>query len=192
MLDFDFDRQIGCDRAVKIIASRQAKQSVEARQRDIYDSHRHRVFALAYYMTGNEFEAEQVLSSTFVRAFCAAPEPKGQDVDSALVVELRQKLCLDCDAAALASLSPSANNMDSSANLDGRNVRRTDLEEAIQFLPHAERFLFLLHDVEGYTPAAIAQLLDMPEPQVLRTLFFARLRLRRVLAEAQLDESKAA
>ncbi|MGC2500822.1 MAG: hypothetical protein WA400_01700, partial [Silvibacterium sp.] len=73
---------------------RQAKQSVEARQRDIYESHRHRTFALAYYMTGNELEAEQILTNTFVSAFRSASEPDGPDVDSALLEELRRRSCL--------------------------------------------------------------------------------------------------
>lgn len=193
MFDFGSERQSVKHPSVKIVAMRQAKQSVEARQRDIYDSHRHRTFALAYYMTGNELEAEQILASTFVRAFRAAEEPNGPDVDSALLEELRQKSYLDADAAASAcSTSASSSDRDPSAELAGRNVKRTDLEEAIQVLAPTERLLFLLRDVEGYTPAVIAQLLQMTEPQVQRGLFAARLRLRRVLAEAQLAESKAA
>lgn len=195
MFDFGSERQSAKNPSVKIVAMRQAKQSVEARQRDIYDSHRHRTFALAYYMTGNEIEAEQILTGTFVRAFRAAEEPNGPDVDSALLEELRQKSYLDSDAAASAcstSASSSSSDPDPSAELAGRNVKRTDLEEAIQVLAPTERLLFLLRDVEGYTPAVIAQLLQMTEPQVQRGLFGARLRLRRALAEAQQAESKAA
>ena len=193
MFDFGSERQSARNTSVKIVALRQAKQSVEARQRDIYDSHRHRTFALAYYMTGNELEAEQILTSTFVRAFRAADEPNGPDVDSALLEELRQKSYLVSDAAAPAGpASVSSLDPDPSAELAGRNVKRTDLEEAIQVLAPTERLLFLLRDVEGYAPAAIAQLLQMTEPQVQRGLFAARLRLRRALAEAQLAESKAA
>jgi RNA polymerase sigma-70 factor (ECF subfamily) len=193
LFDFGSERQSAKNPSVKIVAMRQAKQSVEARQRDIYDSHRHRTFALAYYMTGNEMEAEQILTSTFVRAFRAAEEPNGPDVDSALLEELRQKSYLDSDAAASACSTPAgSSDPDPSVELAGRNVKRTDLEEAIQVLAPTERLLFLLRDVEGYTPAVIAQLLQITEPQVQRGLFAARLRLRRALAEAQLAESKAA
>lgn len=191
MFDFGSERQFARDPSVKIVAMRQAKQSVEARQRDIYESHRHRIFAVAYYMTGNELEAEKILTSTFVSAFRAASEPEGPDVDSALVEELRRRSHLNLDAAASAP-SASANAADSTSDLADRNVKRTDLEEAIRLLPPRERLLFLLRDVEGYTPPAIAQLLQMTESQVQRGLFAARLRLRGVLAKAQSDESKAA
>lgn len=169
---------------------RQAKQSLESRQRDIYESHRHRAFALAYYMTGNELEAERILTGTFTRAFLADPEPDGQAVDAALLHELRQRTHLRLDSPVAPHYHP-CNPADSAA-LDGRSVKRTDLEEALWSLPPVERFLFLLRDVEGYTPAAIAQLLHMPEPQVQRGLLAARLRLRRILAESQTQTEQAA
>jgi RNA polymerase sigma-70 factor (ECF subfamily) len=172
------------------VALRQAKQSVEARQRDVYESHRHRTFALAYYMTANEVEAEQILTSTFVTAFKAKEDPGGPDVDAALVQQLRQRSILVHE---IPEPDPQADLCEEpSAGLEGRNVKRTDLEEAIQYLPAQERLLFLLRDVEGYAPAAIAQLLEMTEQQVNRTLFAARLRLRRVLAEAHQETQKAA
>ena len=45
----------------KVTAREMAPQSLEERQRDIYDSHRHRVFSISYYMTGSELEAEEIL-----------------------------------------------------------------------------------------------------------------------------------
>jgi RNA polymerase sigma-70 factor (ECF subfamily) len=174
---------------------RQAKQSVEARQRDIYDSHRHRTFAVAYYMTGNELEAEQILTRTFIRAFGAVQDPGRDEVDSALIAELRQRLHLTPENSADAyaeNAATAADPCEATPDLSGRNVKRTDLEEAIQQLPPVERLLFLLRDVEGYTAAAIAKLIDMPEPQVSRTLFSARLRMRKLLAEGQSEIEKAA
>lgn len=186
MLDFHPDRLLQGS-SPRVVALRQAEQSVETRQRDIYDSHRHRTFALAYYMTGNELEAEQILTGTFVRAFTASPEPEGSDIDSALLEELRQR-CHFCFEHA-AALSSSPDPADSTIR---GNLKRTDLEEALWGLPSAQRLLFLLRDVEGYAPAAIAKLLDMPESQVQRGLFAARIQMRRALAEAQNAEEKAA
>jgi RNA polymerase sigma-70 factor (ECF subfamily) len=188
---FESERQFIDDPSVKMVSRLQAERSLEARQRDIYDSHRHRTFSLAYYMTGNELEAEQILANTFVRAFRAAEEPNAQDVDAALLEELRERHHLGLNNAAAAP--PTAVSVvDSSADLAGGNVRRTDLEEAVRSLPAPERFLFLLRDVEGYTPAAIAEFLNLPEAQVQRGLFAARIRLRRLLAAAQAQRAEAA
>lgn len=186
MFDFSSDRQF-VPNATRIVARRQQKQGVEARRRDIYDSHRHRAFALAYYMTGNELEAEEILTSTFVSAFNAAQEPTGPDVDTALIAQLQQRSYLD-DAPETPLPAPSASEPEALT----RNVKRTELEEAIQYLPSTERLLFLLRDVEGYTPAAIASLLKLPEPQVRRRLLATRIQLRRILAEVQDGEAKAA
>ena len=174
-----------------VVDRRRAGQSLSARCRDIYDSHRHRAFALAYYMTGNELTAEQILTGTFVRAFQAVQEPTGRDVDFALLEELRQKSYLAFNPTAPSSL-PQMHSADSSGNLTGRNVKRTELEEAVWGLPPSERLLFLLRDVEGYTSAAIAQLLAMPEPQVQHDVFAARIHLRRLLAAAQANRAEAA
>jgi RNA polymerase sigma-70 factor (ECF subfamily) len=67
--------------------------------------------------------------------------------------------------------------------LGNRNVRRTDLEEALWQLPGRERLCFLLRDVEGYNAARIAELLHTSENEVQRTVFSARLRMRSLLKE---------
>ena len=71
------------------------KRSVEDRQRDVYDSHCHRVFALAYYMVGNEIHAEEAMGNTFVKAFQATEEPDAKQIDSCLIGELREKVSFE-------------------------------------------------------------------------------------------------
>lgn len=186
MFEFSTDRQFAPN-STRVVALRQQKQGIEARRRDIYDSHRHRTFALAYYMTGNEIEAEEILTGTFVRAFTSVEEPTGRDVDTALIEQLQQRSYLDNAAEAFLP-APSPSNTEALS----RNIKRTELEEAIQYLPSADRLLFLLRDVEGYTPAAIAQLLQISESQVQRRLLTTRIQLRRILADAQDGEEKAA
>lgn len=187
MFEFSSDRQFAPSSS-RVVALRRQRQSVEARRRDIYDSHRHRTYAIAYYMTGNELEAEDILTGTFVDVFKAVEEPTGRDVDAALIGQLHERSYLD--SVALDSPAPVISNSGSEAL--ARNVKRTDLEEAIQSLLPADRLLFLLRDVEGYKPAAIATLLQITEAQVQRRLLIARIQLRRILADAQGQEEKAA
>jgi len=158
----------------RIVNAQAEERSVEHVQRDIYDSHRHRVFSLAFHMTGNEIKAEKLLTDTFVSAFQADPKPDSAMIDSALIAGLRSLFHLNpgLHAPVLAS-----------SEMIGRNVRRTDMEEAIQELPAFERLAFLLRDVEGYSAEAIAQLLKVPQAEINRTLFSARIRLRCILAE---------
>jgi RNA polymerase sigma-70 factor, ECF subfamily len=176
---FNFEREFSSES--NLVVSQAAKQSCEQQQRDVYESHRHRTFSLAFYMTGNEMEAEEILATTFVRAFQENEKPDGFAVDSALVNELSQRFPLKNEEAA-ALITPGT-------SLSHRNVRRSDLEVAVRSLPPNERLLFLLRDVEGYASAAIARLLDLPEAQVNRACFSARIRLCQVLAEQARTEA---
>jgi RNA polymerase sigma-70 factor, ECF subfamily len=170
---FNFEREFSAE--PNLVVSQAAKQSCEERQRDVYESHRHRTFSLAFYMTGNELEAEEILATTFVRAFQRNEQPDAFAVDSALIGELGERFPLQQE-------EPSA-VISQGIGLSHRNVHRADLEAAIQNLPANERLLFLLRDVEGYSLEMIARLLALPESQVQRACFSARIRLCHVLAE---------
>jgi RNA polymerase sigma-70 factor, ECF subfamily len=169
----DFSPQGSC----RIVQCQVSERSLEHRQRDIYETHKHRAYAVAYYMVGNEIEAEEVTQDTFVRAFRQAEEPDGRCVDCALVNELRERMPLD-EQVGPAEAVPGQ-------NLGGRNVKRTEMEEALKELPANERMVFLLRDVEGYDANRVAALLGIERQQVERTLLSARIRMRITLAKMQ-------
>jgi RNA polymerase sigma-70 factor (ECF subfamily) len=176
---FNFEREFSAES--NLVVSQAAKQSCEQQQRDVYESHRHRTFSLAFYMTGNEVEAEEILTITFVHAFQRQERPDAFTVDSALLHELSKRFPLRQEE------TPAV--IAAGAGLSHRNVRRPDLEAALRNLPPIERLLYLLRDVEGYSPEMIGRLLDIPEAQVQRTCFSARIRLRQVLAEQARPEA---
>lgn len=140
-------------------------------QRDVFESHRHHIFSVAYYMTGDEREAETILQSTFLQAFDRQERPSIETLDQSMMGELRRRLSMQPVPAMIAE----------GQGLNGRNVRRTDLEEALWQMPARERLCFLLRDVEGYTPNRIAGLLATSEMEVQCTVLSARLRMRSLL-----------
>ena len=151
-----------------------------ADQRDIFESHRHHIFSVAYYMTGDEREAETILQHTFIDAFERESAPSIATVDEALMVQIRRRFSLDPVPAVEAHVE----------GLGNRNVRRTDLEEAVWQMPESERLCFLLRDVEGYDAARIAGLLQISERDVQRTVFSARLRMRSLLRQQHLQRDQ--
>ena len=171
----EFDRFLSKDSAHRIVASESQKLSAEEHQRDVFESHRHRVFAVGYYMTANELEAEDILTETFVSAFSRQKEPDAHGVDKALLAELERRFSLE----QVASASP-----DTDLALARTATHRTDMEEALAVLPPSERLIFLLKDVEGYPAAKIAGLLDLTELNVQRIILSARIRMRNALAAA--------
>jgi RNA polymerase sigma-70 factor (ECF subfamily) len=176
---FNFEREFSAES--NLVVSQAAEQSAEQQQQDVYESHRHRTFSLAFYMTGNEVEAEEILTITFVRAFQQQERPDAFAVDSALMQELSERFPLRNEESP-AVLVPGT-------GLNHRNVRRPDLEVAVRNLPANERLLFLLRDVEGYSAPMISRLLDIPETQVVRSCFSARVRLHQVLAAQKRTEA---
>lgn len=142
--------------------------------KQVYDENRHRVYALAFWMTDNEIAAEDLMSNTFLRAFATSVAPEAEDVDRALLAEIRElmpvgNLTLRC------SLSTSVLSV-------RRNTRRVHLERAVVQVPATERLIFLLHDVEGYRHERIARALGITESESMEGLHQARLRIREILS----------
>jgi DNA-directed RNA polymerase specialized sigma24 family protein len=146
------------------------KQAEE--ERDVFESQRHHIFSVAYYMTGDEREAEAILAQTFIEAFRHHRKPGAHELDEHLMRELSTRVNLETVPAAVPD----------GCTLGRRNVRRTDMEEALWQLPGQERLCFLLRDVENYPVERIAALLALPVPDVRTTLLSAKIRLRQILA----------
>jgi DNA-directed RNA polymerase specialized sigma24 family protein len=145
-----------------------------ASRRDIFERNRHRVYAIAFWMTGNELAAEDLMADAFRSAFSETANPSVEDVDRALVSELDKTFempvfTLDCVP------SSEVRNV-------RQNILRTDLEAAVIQLPPTEKLIFLMHDLEGYDHDRVARLLGITERESRLGLHQARLRLRQLLA----------
>ena len=91
---------------------------------EIYKENCHRVYSLAFWMTGNELTAEQLSANTFLRAFASAAEPTTDNLDRAFLTEVRELtpigvLTLSCTASA------------DSKSIYG-NIKRIHLEQAVK------------------------------------------------------------
>jgi RNA polymerase sigma-70 factor, ECF subfamily len=136
---------------------------------EIYQENCHRVYSLAFWMTGNELTAEQLSTDTFLRAFASAADPTTDQIDRAFLTEVREftpvgTLTLSCVMAPATSVYG--------------NVKRIHLEHAVLQLPATEKIIFLLHDVEGYEHGRIARLLGIAEKESRHGLHQARLQVR--------------
>lgn len=144
-------------------------------RREIFERNRHRVYAVAFWMTGNELAAEDLMSDAFRAAFLATPNPRVEDIDQSLVGELKKTFdipvfTLDC------APSHEVRNVRS-------NILRTDLELAVIELPATEKLVFLMHDLEGYDHDRVARMLGITDRESRLAVHQARLRLRELLAK---------
>lgn len=166
------------------IVREEGEVSEDHHRRDAFETHRHRIFALAVYMTGDERVAEEMLAETFIRALRANPSPDAVAVDSAFLHQLRRIMPVGECTLSLRDVSPVA------VPLRG-NVLRTELESALLDLPATERLIYLMRDVEAYPTERVAALLSLGEAEVRLALVTARLKLREMLSEAQSAQSAA-
>ncbi|MGE0406265.1 MAG: RNA polymerase sigma factor [Candidatus Korobacteraceae bacterium] len=142
--------------------------------RNTFEQNRHRVYALAFWMTDHELMAESLMQQAFTRAFATAASPSAEQIDEALVAELRTL----CPLGTLTLSEPAATEV---FNVR-RNTLRVHLERAVVQVPHTERLIFLMHDVEGYDHARIARTLGITQEQSQAGLHQARLRVRNLVA----------
>jgi len=145
-----------------------------AKFEEAYELNRHRVYALAFWMTDNELTAEELMRNVFIRVFASSLEPTTEVVDRALITELR-------DIAPLGVLALKCSACEQVLNVR-RNILRTHLERAVVQIPRTERLAFLLHDVEGYEHGRIGKLLGLNEAESQTAVHQARLRIRELVS----------
>lgn len=141
----------------------------------VFQQNRHRIYALAFWMTDNELAAEELMRLTYCRCFAHSSEPTAEALDGALITELREQMpigVLTVDEG-ICCEAPSVRH----------NTLRVHLERAVVQLPPTERMIFLLHDVEGYDHARIVRTLSVSEDESRIGLHQARLRMRNLLAK---------
>ncbi len=141
-----------------------------------YELNRHRVYALAFWITDHEMAAEELMRHSFLRAF-AGRELTPESIDRAFVAEVRERVPLGV-------LSLQAEPCCRVENVR-RSILRVELERAVVQVPPTERLIYLLHDGEGYDHGRIADLLGISREESQYGLHQARLRIRQLVAEME-------
>lgn len=154
----------------------------------LYDAHASRIHAVCLRLSGDPTEAAELLQDVFVRAWERLATFRGDSQFGTWLHRLavnvvfqrgratrrrRQRVMV---AADLPDDPPS-----SASRGDDPGVR-LDLEDAVATLPEALRRVFVLHDVEGYQHAEIAEAMGMPVGTCRSHLFRARRMLRERLS----------
>jgi RNA polymerase sigma-70 factor (ECF subfamily) len=140
----------------------------------VYDRNSHKVYAIAFWMTGNELAAEDLMAESFRSAFSESVVQTDDDIDRALVQQLRKAFQLP-----VFTLNCQPCNQVKNVR---QNTLRVDLERAVIDLPATEKLIFIMHDVDRYDHDRIARLLGITERESRLGLHQARLRVRELLA----------
>ncbi|MDP9160984.1 MAG: sigma-70 family RNA polymerase sigma factor [Acidobacteriota bacterium] len=167
----------------------------------LFYAHKTRIYSVCLRMTNNTAEAEDLSQDAFLQVFRKLATFHG---DSALSTWLYRiavnTVLMHFRKKALRQISLDE-PMSQDAKLvkreygskDNRlvgSVDRIALSRAIKELPDGYRTIFLLHEVEGYEHQEIAQLLDCSVGNSKSQLHKAKLRIRELLGQAQLESDR--
>ena len=157
-----------------------------AAERLLYEEHVDRVFRLAYRMTGDATQAEDLTQDTFIRAFDRLADFRGDApfagwlhrvATSVILTGLRKRKRMQDVESLRDDLEWTAGPAPES---DPDLKRSIDL--AVGALDENHRLVFVMHDMEGFTHQEIATAVDAPVGTIKARLSRARHKLRDALS----------
>jgi RNA polymerase sigma factor (sigma-70 family) len=143
----------------------------------LFRRHTPRVFAIALrLMGGNRAEAEDVVQETWLRAAQRVGAFEWRSSLSTWLVGI----AINCAREALRDRLSTDQGLDAEAMMQRVTPPdpAIDLEGAIAALPHRQRAVLVLHDLEGWTHAEIGRQLDIAAGTSKSDLFHARRAVR--------------
>ncbi len=152
--------------------------------RALYDTHAPRVYSLAYRLSGDAEKAREFTQDTFIRAFSRLSQFRG---DAAFSTWLHRITVTVVSNARRSEVRIAREvTLDEAHSIETTPEAEPDLREsiarAVEKLSEAYRTTLIMHDIEGYTHAEIAEILGVPEGTCKSRLSAARAQLREALA----------
>lgn len=150
-------------------------------QRILYDRYKRAMYTLAYRLTNDFDDANDVLQDTFLDVFRKLETFKGESTIGAWIrVILVRKAYKRLNKPKLWELHdeiPENGEVAWSNEIDGEY-----LEKAIFSLPEGFRMVFTLIEIEGYSHKEVANILGISEGTSKSQLFYSKKRLREILS----------
>jgi RNA polymerase sigma-70 factor, ECF subfamily len=157
-------------------------------ERQLYERNVDRIFRLTFRMTGDEEQARDCTQETFIRAYRYLPGFQGRAALSSWLHSIAVSIAINHLRKRKRIQKwevPVNEEVAGGAVAAPARVRlQMVLSEAIDRLTEDVKLVFIMHDIEGYTHAEIAEILDIPSGTSKSRLFSARVRLREHLSQS--------
>jgi RNA polymerase sigma factor (sigma-70 family) len=148
-------------------------------QRLLYDRYKKAMYTLAYRITGDFDDANDVIQDAFLEVFKHLSQFRGEATLGAWIRQIViRKATKKKKIVVWQNLDDSPVE---SINWADDNINIAHLETAILALPDGFRTIFVLAEVEGYTHREIATMLSISEGTSKSQLFHAKRKLRIML-----------
>jgi RNA polymerase sigma-70 factor, ECF subfamily len=157
--------------------------------------YRRKIYSLAYQMLGNHLDADEVVQESFVRVYKRREDLHHVTNFTSFLIRIATNYSIDLlrkrriygevtdDPSTLPGEMQTdlARSVRTPGDLFRDKVLMEEIQRALDQLPPRQKITAILHDVEGYTKAEIATILDCPEATVRSNLHIARTKLKKIL-----------
>lgn len=157
------------------------KENNRLAQKELYEKYKSAMFTLAYRVTNDFEDANDVLQEAFVQVFRAIEQFRGESTIGAWIKtiviraayrKVKQRVTFD-----------NIENLPDNTIVQWGNSLDTEyLEKAIQSLSEGYRTVFTLAEIEGFSHREIGEMLGISEGTSKSQLFYAKRRLREMLS----------
>jgi len=148
-------------------------------QRLLYDRYKKAMYTLAYRITGDFDDANDVLQDAFMEVFRHLDQFRGEATLGAWIKQIIVRK--STKKKRIVVWQNVEEDMAESINWGEDDINVAHLETAIFALPDGFRTIFVLAEIEGYTHREIAVMLSISEGTSKSQLFHAKRKLRSML-----------
>jgi RNA polymerase sigma-70 factor (ECF subfamily) len=153
--------------------------------REFIEQHQSKVYQFAYGIVGNREEADEIAQQVFVRGYFSLKRLAARGSFYTWIYRLAVNECYaflrkkrlkrphENDTAANVTSAALSQDPCLKPDRESRDLLNTLLER----LPEEDRYLLLLREIEGYSPAQLSEITRISEPNIRDRLFRARQRL---------------
>jgi len=167
-----------------------AQQGDKTAFRCLFERHRRDVARLVFRMVGPKPDMEDIIQDVFLHVYRSLGDFRGEARFTTWLHRLTVNVVLMHRRAARSrpvfTDEVPAGAEASTAHPDDDAIRRERVRafyEVLERLPEKKRAVFVLHEIEGRTPAEIAEIVGAPVLTVRTRLFYARRELIQLLRQ---------
>ncbi len=156
-----------------------------------------KIYSLGLHILGNHLDADEVVQETFVRIYKKRKELRNVKYFSTFLLRIATNYAIDLlrkhhghtGIASETSSLPGTVQLELSRRVATPSEQyenkelMDEIKAAIRQLPPRQRITAILHDMEGFSKAEIAQALDCPKATVRSNLHIARRKLKKILTQ---------
>jgi len=149
-------------------------------QRNLYDRYKKAMYTLAYRITGDFDDANDVLQDAFLEVFRHLDQFRGEATLGAWIKQIVVRK--STKKKKIINWQNVDENFEEIIDWGETEINVAHLETAILSLPDGFRTIFVLAEVEGYLHREIALMLNISEGTSKSQLFHAKRKLRNMLS----------